>query len=138
MNLSQKNILRFHIGYDDFFNDLERFSLDNSISNVPFDVLKYDCNKYEIHVAIAGVNEKQISIKQLGDFLVLEVNSQKSVEKNDFIHKGIRNNSFKQSFRLEHNIEVKQAEIKNGILQIKLYKKEVQTKSKRKIEIIEE
>jgi len=138
MNLSQKNILRFHIGYDDFFNDLERVSLDNSISNVPFDVLKYDCNKYEIHVAIAGVNEKQLSIKQLGDFLVLEVNSQKSVEKNDFIHKGIRNNSFKQSFRLEHNIEVKQAEIKNGILQIKLYKKEVQTKSKRKIEIIEE
>ena len=138
MNLSQKNILRFHIGYDDFFNDLERVSLDNSISNVPFDVLKYDCNKYEIHVAIAGVNEKQISIKQLGDFLVLEVNSQKSVEKNDFIHKGIRNNSFKQSFRLEHNIEVKQAEIKNGILQIKLYKKEVQAKSKRKIEIIEE
>jgi len=138
MNLSQKNILRFHIGYDDFFSDLERVSLDNSISNVPFDVLKYDCNKYEIHVAIAGVNEKQISIKQLGDFLVLEVNSQKSVEKNDFIHKGIRNNSFKQSFRLEHNIEVKQAEIKNGILQIKLYKKEVQTKSKRKIEIIEE
>jgi len=138
MNLRQKNILRFHIGYDDFFNDLERVSLDNSISNVPFDVLKYDCNKYEIHVAIAGVNEKQISIKQLGDFLVLEVNSQKSVEKNDFIHKGIRNNSFKQSFRLEHNIEVKQAEIKNGILQIKLYKKEVQTKSKRKIEIIEE
>jgi len=138
MNLSQKNILRFHIGYDDFFNDLVRVSLDNSISNVPFDVLKYDCNKYEIHVAIAGVNEKQISIKQLGDFLVLEVNSQKSVEKNDFIHKGIRNNSFKQSFRLEHNIEVKQAEIKNGILQIKLYKKEVQTKSKRKIEIIEE
>ena len=138
MNLSQKNILRFHIGYDDFFNDLERVSLDNSISNVPFDVLKYDCNKYEIHVAIAGVNEKQISIKQLGYFLVLEVNSQKSVEKNDFIHKGIRNNSFKQSFRLEHNIEVKQAEIKNGILRIKLYKKEVQTKSKRKIEIIEE
>jgi HSP20 family molecular chaperone IbpA len=138
MNLSQKNILRFHIGYDDFFNDLERVSLDNSISNVPFDVLKYDCNKYEIHVAIAGVNEKQISIKQLGDFLVLEVNSQKSFEKIDFIHKGIRNNSFKQSFRLEHNIEVKQAEIKNGILQIKLYKKEVQTKSKRKIEIIEE
>ncbi|MGA0412488.1 MAG: Hsp20 family protein [Candidatus Puniceispirillales bacterium] len=138
MNLSQKNILRFHIGYDDFFNDLERVSLDNSISNVPFDVLKYDCNKYEIHVAIAGVNEKQISIKQLGDFLVLEVKSQKSFEKIDFIHKGIRNNSFKQSFRLEHNIEVKQAEIKNGILQIKLYKKEVQTKSKRKIEIIEE
>jgi len=138
MNLNQKNILRFHIGYDDFFNDLERVSLDNSISNVPFDVLKYDCNKYEIHVAIAGVNEKQISIKQLGDFLVLEVNSQKSLEKNHFIHKGIRNNSFKQSFRLEHNIEVKQAEIKNGILRIKLYKKEVQTKSKRKIEIIEE
>jgi len=138
MNLSQKNILRFHIGYDDFFNDLERVSLDNSISNVPFDVLKYDCNKYEIHVAIAGVNEKQISIKQLGDFLVLEVKSQKSFEKIDFIHKGIRNNSFKQSFRLEHNIEVKQAEIKNGILRIKLYKKEVQTKSKRKIEIIEE
>jgi molecular chaperone IbpA len=138
MNLSQKNILKFYIGYDNFFSDLENISSFNSSSNIPFDILKYDNNKYEIRVALAGVNKNQISIIHFNDFLTLEVKGQEFFPQDNIIHKGIKSNSFKQSFRLEQNIEVDEAEIKNGILGIKLFKKEVQKKLNRKIEILEE
>ena len=137
MNLAPKNILKFYVGYDDFFNDLENLTSNTVISNIAFDVLKYGDNQYEIHVALAGINENQISLIQFDDFLKLEVKAPELNSHESIIHKGIRNKSFKQSFRLEQNIEVEEAVIKNGILIIKLYKKEPVKKLKRRIEIIE-
>ena len=63
MNLAPKNILKFYVGYDDFFDDLENLSSNTGISNIAFDVLKYGDNQYEIHVALAGINENQISFQ---------------------------------------------------------------------------
>ena len=61
----------------------------------------------------------------------------KPVDK-DIIHKGIQNNSTKQVFRLEQNILVDEAELTNGILKIKLYKKDMHALPRKIIEIIEE
>jgi|TARA_B100001093_G_scaffold520032_1_gene612185 molecular chaperone IbpA len=137
MKLSPKNILKFYVGYDDFFNDLENQTANTSISNIAFDVLKHGDNQYEIHVALAGINENQISLIQFDDFLKLEVEAPEFNFHENIIHKGIRNKSFKQSFRLEQNIEVDEAIIKNGILIIKLYKREPVKKLKKRIEITE-
>lgn len=137
MNLSQKNILKFYIGYDNFFNDLENQTSNTAISNIAFDVLKHGDNQYEIHVALAGINENQISLIKFDDFLKLEVEAPEFNSHENIIHKGIRNKSFKQSFRLEQNIEVDEAIIKNGILIIKLYKREPVKKLKKRIEITE-
>ena len=137
MNLSPKNILKFYVGYDDFFNDLENQTSNTTMNNMAFDVLKHGDNQYEIHVALAGINENQISLIQFDDFLKLEVEAPKLNSHENIIHKGIRNKSFKQSFRLEQNIEVEEAVVKNGILIIKLYKKELLKKLKRRIEIVE-
>ena len=103
MNLSPKNILKFYVGYDDFFNDLENQTSNTAISNIAFDVLKHGDNQYEIHVALAGINENQISLIQFDDFLKLEVEAPEFNSHENIIHKGIRNKSFKQSFRLEQN-----------------------------------
>ena len=137
MNLAPKNILKFYVGYDDFFNDLENLTSNTGISNIAFDVLKHGDNQYEIHVALAGINENQISLIQFDDFLKLEVEAPEFNSHENIIHKGIRNKSFNQSFRLEQNIEVEEAVVKNGILIIKLYKKELLKKLKRRIEIVE-
>ena len=69
---------------------------------------------------------------------MLEVKEKTKTPFEGIIHKGIRTNSVKQTFRLEQNIEVDDAELVSGILKIKLYKKEMKTKLKREIEIIEE
>ena len=105
---------------------------------VAFDILKYDENKYEINVALAGTAPDQITINTVNDFLILDVRQKQSSSNQDIIHKGIQNASTKQVFRLEQNIQVDEAELTNGILKVKLHKKVVQKSLRRIIEIMEE
>ena len=138
MAFIQNKFLKYYIGYNDFFDEIEKISSIKNTSNLAFDILKYDENKYEINVALAGIAPDQITINTVNDFLILDVRQKPSSSNQDIIHKGIQNNSTKQLFRLEQNIQVDEAELKNGILKIKLYKKVVQKLLKKTIEIIEE
>ena len=138
MNLEQKKIFKFYVGYDDIFDEIENLSNIKSQTNIAFDVLKYDNKNYEINIALAGITQDQITIEQLNDFLMLEVKEKIKTPFEGILHKGISNNSIKQAFRLEQNLEVDEAELFNGILKIKLHKKEIKAKLKREIEIIEE
>ena len=138
MAFIQNKFLKYYIGYNDFFDEIEKISSVKSTSNLAFDILKYDENKYEINVALAGIAPDQITINTVNDFLILDVRQKPLSSNQDIIHKGIQNNSTKQVFRLEQNIQVDEAELTNGILKVKLYKKVVQKSLRRIIEIIEE
>ena len=138
MTLLQNKFLKYYIGYNDFFDEIDKVSSIQNKSNLAFDIIKYDYNNYEIHVALAGIEPNQIKINTVNDYLVLDVkNKALSIDK-DIIHKGIQNNTIKQLFRLEQNIQVDEAELTNGILKVKLHKKVLQKSLRRIIEIIEE
>ena len=138
MAFIQNKFLKYYIGYNDFFDEIEKISSIKNTSNLAFDILKYDENKYEINVALAGIAPDQITINTVNDFLILDVRQKPSSSNQNIIHKGIQNNSTKQVFRLEHNIQVDVAELTNGILKVKLHKKVVQKSFRRIIEIVEE
>ena len=138
MAFIQNKFLKYYIGYNDFFDEIEKISSIKNTSNLAFDILKYDENKYEINVALAGIAPDQITISTVNDFLILDVRQKPSSSNQDIIHKGIQNNSIKQVFRLEQNIQVDEAELTNGILKVKLHKKVVQKSLRRIIEIMEE
>ena len=138
MAFIQNKFLKYYIGYNDFFDEIEKISSIKNTSNLAFDILKYDENKYEINVALAGIAPDQIIINTVNDFLILDVRQKPLSSNQDIIHKGIQNNTIKQLFRLEQNIQVDEAELTNGILKVKLLKKVVQKSLRRIIEIIEE
>ena len=138
MTLLQNKFLKYYIGYNEFFDEIDKVSSIDNTSNLAFDIIKYDDHKYEIHVALAGIEPSQIKINTVNDYLVLDVRNKPLSVNKDVIHKGIQNNSTKQVFRLEQNILVDEAELTNGILKIKLYKKDMQASPRRIIEIIEE
>ncbi len=138
MAFIQNKFLKYYIGYNDFFDEIEKISSVKSTSNLAFDILKYDENRYEINVALSGIAPDQITINTVNDFLILDVRQKPLSSNQDIIHKGIQNNSTKQVFRLEQNIQVDEAELTNGILKVKLHKKVVQKSLRRIIEIIEE
>jgi len=131
-------MLKFYVGYDDIFNEIDKLSSIKSRSNLAFDVIKYKHNKYEINIALAGIMPDQISINQFNNFLILNIKEKKQHTHKGTIHKGILNNSIEEAFRLEQNIEVDEALLIDGMLKIKLHKKEEKIKLKRIIEIIEE
>ena len=138
MAFIQNKFLKYYIGYNDFFDEIEKISSIKNTSNLAFDILKYDENKYEINVALAGIAPDQITINTVNDFLILDVRQRPLSSNQDIIHKGIQNNSTKQVFRLEQNIQVDEAELTNGILKIKLHKKNMKKSLRKRIEIIEE
>ena len=138
MAFIQNKFLKYYIGYNDFFDEIEKISSIKNTSNLAFDILKYDENKYEINVALAGIAPDQITINTVNDFLILNVRQIPLSSNQDIIHKGIQNNTIKQLFRLEQNIQVDEAELTNGILKVKLHKKVLQKSLRRIIEIIEE
>ena len=138
MTLLQNKFLKYYIGYNDFFDEIEKISSIKNTSNLAFDILKYDENKYEINIALAGIAPNQITINTFNDFLILDVRQKPLSSNQDIIHKGIQNNTIKQLFRLEQNIQVDEAELTNGILKVKLHKKVLQKSLRRIIEIIEE
>ena len=138
MTLLQNKFLKYYIGYNDFFDEIDKVSSIQNKSNLAFDIIKYDDHKYEIHVALAGIEPSQIKINTVNDYLVLDVRNKPLSVNKDVIHKGIQNNSIKQVFRLEQKILVDEAELINGILKIKLYKKDIQASPRKIIEIIEE
>ena len=138
MAFIQNKFLKYYIGYNDFFDEIEKISSIKNTSNLAFDILKYGENKYEINVALAGILPEQVKINTINDFLILDVIQKPLSSNQDIIHKGIQNNSTKQVFRLEQNIKVDEAELTNGILKVKLHKKVVQKSLRRIIEIMEE
>ena len=138
MTLLQNKFLKYYIGYHEFFDEIDKVSSIEKTSNLAFDILKYDDHKYEIHVALAGIEPSQIKINTVNDYLVLDVRNKPLSVNKDVIHKGIQNNSTKQVFRLEQKILVDEAELTNGILKIKLYRKDMQVSPRKIIEIKEE
>ena len=138
MTLLQNKFLKYYIGYNEFFDEIDKVSSIEKTSNLAFDIIKYDDHKYEIHVALAGIEPSQIKINTVNDYLVLDIRQKPLSVNNDIIHKGIQNNSTKQVFRIEQNILVEEVNLTNGILKIKLYKKDKKASPRKIIEIIEE
>jgi len=134
----QNKFLKHYVGYDSIFNEIDKACSVNLENNIAFDVIKYDVNKYQIKIALAGVLSNQISINATNNLLIINVSERENKRKSDYIHKGIRNNVIQQIFQLEQTIEVKEAELNNGILKIDLFKKDINNKMKRYIQILEE
>ena len=138
MTFIQNKYLKHYVGYDSIFNEIDKACSVKLENNIAFDVIKYDVNKYQIKIALAGVLPKQISINTSNNLLIINVSERENKRKSDYIHKGIQNNVIQQIFQLEQTIEVKEAELNNGILKINLFKKDINNKIKKYIQISEE
>ena len=138
MTFIQNKYLKHYVGYDSIFNEIDKACSVNLENNIAFDVIKYDVNKYQIKIALAGVLPNQILINTSNNLLIINVSERENKRKSDYIHKGIRNNVIQQIFQLEQTIEVKEAELNNGILKIDLFKKDINNKIKKYIQISEE
>ena len=138
MTFIQNKYLKHYVGYESIFNEIDKACSVNLENNIAFDVIKYNVNKYQIKIALAGVLSNQISINTSNNLLIINVSERENKRKSDYIHKGIRNNVIQQIFQLEQTIEVQEAELNNGILKIDLFKKDINNKIKKYIQISEE
>ena len=109
------------IGFDSMINRLEKLN-EKPSGYPPHNVVKHDDNQFEIAIAVAGFNKKDLLVEQ--DENVLTIAS-KDVDLNgdkEYIHKGIATRKFDKAFTLGEFIEVKDVSLVDGILSVYLEK----------------
>jgi|TARA_B100000809_G_scaffold230473_1_gene244914 molecular chaperone IbpA len=118
----------FTVGMDRMFGDLEQFSntfAGSSTSYPPYNIEETDPGKWLISIAIAGFGEDDIKVTQTERTLSVKGNANAHGHKENlhaaqFKYHGIANRSFDRSFRLGPHVQVKNANLKNGMLSIEL------------------
>ena len=129
---------RSTVGFDRLFDMLENNNLSQAQENYPpFDLIKTGENEYCIQLAVAGFTRDEIDITAQQN--VLLVSGKKSDESDgkggDFIYRGIANRSFERRFALADHIQVKSADLHDGMLSIELVREIPEAMKPRKIDI---
>ena len=104
---------------DDFINDIQP-------SYPPYNIVKSGKNTYDIEVALAGFNKKDINVNVEDGMLTIESikdKSEKEVEDNNgVLHKGISKRYFKRSFTIANDVKVTGAKLEDGLLRVSMEK----------------
>ena len=139
--LSIFNQLRpLSVGFDDVFNHFESmfdYDMVNVSNYPPYNIVKTGDNKYDVEVALAGFNKKDINVSVENGMLTIESKPEdKSKDKDgEVIHKGISKRYFKKSFTISDDVEVKGAELKDGMLRVSMEKIIPESKKLKTIDI---
>lgn len=116
-----KDMDKFLIGFDEQFNRLQKFHDDMSknIPNYPpYNIVKRDENNYTIELAVAGFGQQDIDIEMENGKLTVRGSIKTEEAEDNFLFRGIANRAFSRAFALNDEVEVKDAELFNGMLKI--------------------
>ena len=108
----------FAIGFDRTLQLLERADTHSSSNYPPYNIVKIDEENFQIEMAVAGFDKKEVSISKEKEKLIIE--GEQDTESKEYVHQGLASRSFKRSFTLADDIIVKGADMKNGILSVSL------------------
>ena len=132
------------VGFDNIFDHFERMFDDNDeffrtpTSSFPFyNIAKTGDTTYNIEVALAGFGKKDVKVDYADNLLTIksvkEVKDSK--ESNGVIHRGIAKRYFSKAFTIADDVEIKGAELKDGLLKVSLNKILPDAKKPRSIEV---
>jgi molecular chaperone IbpA len=135
-----KDFDKFFVGFDDQLVKLQKLHDDvtKNIPNYPpYNIRKVDETHYVIEMAVAGFGQSDIEIEIDGGKLVVKGNVDTSTEdsSNNYLFKGIAARAFTRSFALNDQVEVKDAELFNGMLKIALEKLIPEEKKPKKVAV---
>jgi molecular chaperone IbpA len=120
-----KDFDKFFVGFEDHAKQLQSLHADltKNIPNYPpYNIRKNSENSYTIEIAVAGFGESEIDVEIDGGKLIVKGNVDAATEalEDNFLFKGIATRAFTRAFAIDDHIEVKNAELFNGMLKIAL------------------
>ena len=128
-NLSIFNNLRpITVGFDDMFDHFEHMMDDGFFRTganfPPYNIVKTGENTYDVELALAGFSKKDIEVEYKENMLTVKSKKQDKQEETDedgnVIHRGISKRMFSKSFTIANDVEVKGAELKDGLLKVSM------------------
>ena len=132
------------VGFDDVFDHFEsmynhQYDSINVPNYPPYNIIKTGKYTYDIHVALAGYGKKDVDVSFENSILTIKSvkdKEEKEVEDNDgVLHKGIAKRMFTKSFTIADEVEIKGAELKDGLLIVSMERVIPEHKKARTIKI---
>jgi molecular chaperone IbpA len=133
------------VGYDNIFDHFERMFDDDLFMNSmpanypPYNIVKTGDYTYNVEVALAGFSKDDIDVEYADGILTIKSKDKKEAEETDkdgnVIHKGISKRYFSKAFTIADDVEVKGAELKDGLLKVSMERIIPESKKPRSIEI---
>ncbi|MFC7499638.1 Hsp20 family protein [Enterovirga sp. GCM10030262] len=136
-NFDLSGFRRSTIGFDRLFDLLESSAAaQNADGYPPFDLEYDDADSYRITLAVAGFKPQEIEVTAQQNLLIVS-GRKADDEQNDgrYLHRGIARRGFERRFELADFVQVKSADMKDGLLTIDLAREVPEAMRPRRIEI---
>jgi molecular chaperone IbpA len=119
--LDLPSFARTAVGFERLFDEIERSFVNGQTNNYPpYNVVEITEDEWMISVAVAGFGMDNLDITLDKNLLTVEGTPPKGGEGVKYLHKGIGGRSFRRSFTLADHIEVADATLELGVLNIHL------------------
>ena len=112
---------RSSVGFDRLFRLLDEAANVETQAWPPYNIERLGENDYRITIAVAGFGSADIAIEAKGNTLTVSGKKADKADVNvEILHQGIAGRSFERRFQLADYVEVKGADLSNGLLHIAL------------------
>ena len=101
----------------------------------PYNIEQIDDDNYQITMAVAGFEESELIITTENNGLIVEGNKEADETEHNFLHQGIAARNFKHTFQLAEHVIITAANLRNGLLYLKLVREIPEAMKPRQIKI---
>ena len=120
------------VGFDSLFDRLnEHYSLHTPTNFPPYNIRKLEENKWQVEVALAGYDRKDIEVKTIEGNMVVEtverdresterVDNENSKEDSLLVHRGISQRKFSRTWSMADDAVVNRAKMVDGMLYVEI------------------
>ena len=128
---------RSTVGFDRLFDMLENSTGQSQENYPPFDLIKEGENEYRIELAVAGFKPDELDITAQQNVLIVSGRKKEEDDQkgNDYVYRGIATRSFERRFALADHIQVRGADMRDGLLSIDLKREIPEAMKPKKINI---
>ena len=116
-------LYRSTVGFDRLAQLLDSVSGDFDAPYPPYNIERLGENEYRITMAVAGFSANEISVDVKESTLTVRGDKKAEATEGDekrYLHRGIAARSFERRFQLADHVEVKGADLKDGLLNVVL------------------
>jgi len=127
-------LYRSTVGFDRLVNMLDHIAGDEN-GFPPYNIERVSENEYRISMAVAGFSQGELNVEVKEQTLAVKGQKSPDDKERAYLHRGIATRSFERRFQLADHVEVKDADLTDGLLNIGLVRNVPERMKPRTVEI---
>ena len=122
MRFDLSPLYRSTVGFDSLAAMLDQVvDLNNEATTYPpYNIERLTENEYRITMAVAGFSKEDVEMEVKENTLSIRGEKKEADTERTFLHRGIASRAFERRFQLADHVEVRGADVKDGLLSVDL------------------